>query len=450
LKSSSHQSSQGNQLAEELLLNDDIVYALARRLGLPTDQIVGANNLPSVFTAGTGTATSFSQHQHQHQSSVSFGHDVKQTDGSLRAPRFDAPDPVVHNVEDTQFDSDDDLWSDDEDQVGNIEGDGIAEGALRLPESHKENKAMLDEARRLENTMGVDMGDKDKAKGAQVAGAKGVLVHVPYMNFADNKDLPLVGQAHEDNKTVMAWRKLPRPDIPDKFFDKCTKTSTMGAEGSDISNQPNNPVFLNPLSPVDACKYIPEVFTVDVESIFIPDAKADMDRVLGCIERNIRKEEELSRNLPTDDLLLFGKAKDTTTVDEFVAKQYRNDKASLKDPKQEAIEKAILAAKTSSISEMEDALEEDIGIDIIDQFGNSLLVLAAQQGSKRMCKYLLRRGATINWQNLQGNTAMHYAHAYKNEDLASYLKLRGADDSILNAQQLTCYEGLSQDALEFL
>ena len=81
----------------------------------------------------------------------------------------------------------------------------------------------------------------------------------------------------------------------------------MGAEGSDISNQPNNPVFLNPLSPVDACKYVPEVFSVDVESIFIPDAKADMDRVLGTIERNIRKEEELSRHMPTDDLLLFGK-----------------------------------------------------------------------------------------------------------------------------------------------
>jgi hypothetical protein len=444
--SSSNMKNDGNNLAEDLLLNDDIVYALAKRLGLPTDQIVAADNLPSVFTAESGTKTghSFSRMH----SSVSFSHETKQKDGTMYAPRFDTADPDVQNVEDPQFDSDDDLWSDDEDQVGNIEGDAEGIGALRLPQSHKENKQMHDEARKLESTMGVDMSDKKT--GSQVTGAKGVLVHVPYMNFADNPDLPLVGQAHEDNKTVMAWRKLPRPDIPDKFFDKCTKTTTMGAEGSEISNKPNNPVFLNPLSPVDACKYIPEVFSVDVESIFIPDAKADMDRVLGTIERNIRKEEELSRNMPTDDLLLFGKAKDTTTVDEFVAKQYRNDKASLKDPKQEAIEKAILAAKTSSISEMEDALEEDIGIDIIDQFGNSLLVLAAQQGSKRMCKYLLRRGATINWQNLQGNTALHYAYAYKNEELAAYLKLRGADDSILNAQSLTCYEGLSQDALEYL
>ena len=447
---------QGNTLAEELLLNDDIVYALAKRLGLPTDQIVAANNLPSIFTAGTTIATPTRTaggslySAFQRQPSVSFSHELKNKDGSLNAPRFDSRDPDVHNMEDSQFDSDDDVWSDDEAQVGNIEGDGMEEGALRLPQSHKEKKAMLDEARRLENTMGLDMGDeKNQKNSSQVQGSKG-MVHIPYMNFADNPDLPLVGQAHEDNKTVMAWRKLPRPDIPQKFFDKCTKTTTMGAEGSEVSNKPNNPIFLNPLAPVDACKYIPEVFSVDVESIFIPDCRADMDRVLGTIERNIKKEEELSKNLPTDDLLLFGKTKETTSVDEFVAKQYRNDKASLKDPREEAIEKAILAAKTSSISEMEDALEEDIGIDITDQFGNSLLVLAAQQGSKRMCKYLLRRGASINWQNLQGNTALHYAFAYKNEDLAAYLKLRGADDSILNAQQLTCYEGLSRDSLEYL
>lgn len=42
-------------LAEDLLLNDDIVYALARRLGLPTDRIIPASKLPSVFTAGSAT-----------------------------------------------------------------------------------------------------------------------------------------------------------------------------------------------------------------------------------------------------------------------------------------------------------------------------------------------------------------------------------------------------------
>jgi hypothetical protein len=37
-------------IAEDLLLNDDIVYALARRLGLSTEKIVPVSQLPSVFT----------------------------------------------------------------------------------------------------------------------------------------------------------------------------------------------------------------------------------------------------------------------------------------------------------------------------------------------------------------------------------------------------------------
>ena len=46
----------GRMGAEDVLLNDDIVYALARRLGLPTDKIVPASQLPSVFTAADGSS----------------------------------------------------------------------------------------------------------------------------------------------------------------------------------------------------------------------------------------------------------------------------------------------------------------------------------------------------------------------------------------------------------
>jgi ankyrin repeat protein len=60
-----------------------------------------------------------------------------------------------------------------------------------------------------------------------------------------------------------------------------------------------------------------------------------------------------------------------------------------------------------------------------------------------MIKYLLRRGAYINAQNASGNTALHYCYTYDHRDLAEYLKAKGADDGILNADRLTCYEGLS-------
>ena len=55
-KETSGHPSRGGGAAEEMLLNDDIVYALARRLGLPTDNIVPASQLPSVFTAGGGSS----------------------------------------------------------------------------------------------------------------------------------------------------------------------------------------------------------------------------------------------------------------------------------------------------------------------------------------------------------------------------------------------------------
>lgn len=61
-------------LAEDLLLNDDIVYALARRLGLPTEKIVPASQLPSVFTMSQQDGDSISQYQPftSLQSSTSF------------------------------------------------------------------------------------------------------------------------------------------------------------------------------------------------------------------------------------------------------------------------------------------------------------------------------------------------------------------------------------------
>lgn len=71
--------------------------------------------------------------------------------------------------------------------------------------------------------------------------------------------------------------------------------------------------------------------------------------------------------------------------------------------------------------------------------------LAVQQGNKRMAKFLLRRGSNIKTQNNVGNSVLHHCHIYKHMDLAEYLMSKGADDSLLNAQGCTCYEGLSQD-----
>merc|ERR1712070_273417 len=65
--------------------------------------------------------------------------------------------------------------------------------------------------------------------------------------------------------------------------------------------------------------------------------------------------------------------------------------------------------------------------------------------NKRIAKLCLRRGASINKQNLNGQGVLHYACSYGFNDLADYFISKGADDSLRNADGLTCYEGLSFD-----
>ena len=92
-------------------------------------------------------------------------------------------------------------------------------------------------------------------------------------------------------------------------------------------------------------------------------------------------------------------------------------------------------------------LDEGVDVNATDDNGNTPLLVAAQQGLKKIAKLLLRRGANINQTNLAGNTVLHYCFAYSFESLGDYFIKKGADDSVANAEGLTCYEGLSQDSV---
>mmetsp|Transcript_19942 Transcript_19942/g.45269 ORF Transcript_19942/g.45269 Transcript_19942/m.45269 type:complete len:211 (+) Transcript_19942:1374-2006(+) len=110
--------------------------------------------------------------------------------------------------------------------------------------------------------------------------------------------------------------------------------------------------------------------------------------------------------------------------------------------------KIVLGVKNENLDIVEEVLDQNISPDTMDHFGNTLLILACQQGSKRMCKFLIRRGGSINLQNHAGNTGLHYLHTFNNSSLADYLIQKGADDSLLNAEGLTCYEGLRREDVE--
>lgn len=54
-----------------------------------------------------------------------------------------------------------------------------------------------------------------------------------------------------------------------------------------------------------------------------------------------------------------------------------------------------------------------------DDKGNTLLIVAAQNGRLKLAQLLVRKGANANHQNVQGNTALHFAMAYKFHDVST-------------------------------
>jgi len=83
-----------------------------------------------------------------------------------------------------------------------------------------------------------------------------------------------------------------------------------------------------------------------------------------------------------------------------------------------------------------------------DEFGRSLLMVAAEIGDSRLCDGLLRRGADINQRNkFNGATVLHFAYQFEHDSLGLSLVARGADNSIRAIDGRTCYQ-LRDDDLD--
>ena len=82
----------------------------------------------------------------------------------------------------------------------------------------------------------------------------------------------------------------------------------------------------------------------------------------------------------------------------------------------------------------------------VDQFGNTLLLIAGQNGNMKIAKMLFAKGANVNHQNKQGQTALHYAMEYNYFDFGTWLadgqNGGGGDDTLENQFQCTPYDGL--------
>ena len=68
-----------------------------------------------------------------------------------------------------------------------------------------------------------------------------------------------------------------------------------------------------------------------------------------------------------------------------------------------------------------------------DSKGNTILLVACQNGLRRIAKLALRFGADVNVQNHKQNTALHFCYTYGFGDTLGALLLEaGADETLIN------------------
>ena len=65
-------------------------------------------------------------------------------------------------------------------------------------------------------------------------------------------------------------------------------------------------------------------------------------------------------------------------------------------------------ARHNRVQDIERLLVRGVPADSRDVHGNTIAIIGAQNGHKRVVKAALRRGADVNASNLRGNTCLHF------------------------------------------
>ncbi len=76
--------------------------------------------------------------------------------------------------------------------------------------------------------------------------------------------------------------------------------------------------------------------------------------------------------------------------------------------------------------------QQQVSVDAVDEHGNTVLIVSAQNNNKRICKAVLRRGANIHHQNRMGQTCLHFAFSLGYTKLGEYLLSKGGSETLRN------------------
>ncbi|KAL7549121.1 hypothetical protein ACHAWF_012389 [Thalassiosira exigua] len=245
------------------------------------------------------------------------------------------------------------------------------------------------------------------------------------------------------------WKKLPRNETVIGDFSLTKRHVQTGMGGPKFKNMEEERNFIAVTATQELpYKIDPQQFATETKSLFIPDLTLERLQLAKAHRQQTKAIESMlnsSQQQSLEEILQIpvSKTSQKPTESQGNSEIHAYDgHATIEARPVDHVARALLAVKNHNLRELELVLDtEGLSVDTRDQHGNTLFVLACQQGSKKLAKFLLRRGGDINAQNNGGNTALHYLYEYKHASLAEYLIRKGADDSIRNGDGLTVYEG---------
>jgi len=152
-------------------------------------------------------------------------------------------------------------------------------------------------------------------------------------------------------------------------------------------------------------------------------------------ERQSRKEARTQERSRTDaEKSLKGKS---SGADKGAASN--DPTAGFSEAEKDKFKEIFNFVKFNKYKEVDKFIKEGCPVDWRDSNGYTPLMVAGQNGLKRIVKVLLRYSCDMNAQNHRGHTAAHLAQMYEHPDIMEYLVSKGARDDILNEGGKTCH-----------
>jgi hypothetical protein len=248
------------------------------------------------------------------------------------------------------------------------------------------------------------------------------------------------------------WRSLPKATVAVNFLAKIRAAQPLPLVFTPPCLE-RGPLLVGPWDNREETGYQPPSFEQPYRTMLIAGTETDGLNAEGLARAARDKKRAKITELMTKPLtvkeLVEKKAAEGGEVGMFTSLD-RAWEGVLEEPSDDAgvhVKTMITATKNGDMTTIEALMDDHPEVDFktaVDDQGSTMLMLAVQQSSKRFTKYWLRKNSNVNHQNLQGNTALHYAFEYNQRELGEYLISKGADSLLVNAQGCTAYEGLRQ------